>query len=314
SRVVRRLRRELGKLVDLEIRGADTELDKLIVEALVDPLMHVVRNALDHAIEPAEERRALLKEESGRISIDAFQRGSHVVIEVRDDGRGIDRAALRRRAEQVGLVEPDAVLSDKETLDLIFAPGISTREQVTETSGRGVGMDIVRSNLAALGGVVDVESTPGRGTAIAITLPITLAIIQSLIVGVRDRRFAIPLNSVLETLVVDAGAIQVSEGRSLLNLRGTPLLLRRIDEEFGLTASARAVRPCVIVVGVGEQRLGLIVDRLEGQQDTVIKPIQGPVQNLRGISGATDLGDQDPVLVLDLSALVEDALRRREAA
>jgi two-component system chemotaxis sensor kinase CheA len=314
SRVVRRLRRELGKQVELEIRGADTELDKLIVEALVDPLMHVVRNAIDHAIEPADERRAQLKDETGRISIDAFQRGSHVVIQVRDDGRGIDRAALRRRAEQLHLVQSGAVLSDKETVDLIFAPGISTREQVTETSGRGVGMDIVRSNLAALGGVVDVESTPGRGTAIAMTLPITLAIIQSLIVGVRDRRFAIPLNSVLETLVIDPGAIQLSEGRALLNLRGTPLLLRRIDEEFGLTDGARAARPCVIVIGIGDQRVGLIVDRLEGQQDTVIKPIQGPVQNLRGISGATDLGDQDPVLVLDLSALVEDALRRREAA
>ncbi len=314
SRVVRRLRRELGKQVELEIRGADTELDKLIVEALVDPLMHAVRNALDHAIEPADERRALLKDETGRISIEAFQRGSHVVIEVRDDGRGIDRAALRRRAEQLGLVEPGDVLSEKETLDLIFAPGISTRDEVTETSGRGVGMDIVRSNLAVLGGVVDVESTPGRGTAIAMTLPITLAIIQSLIVGVRDRRFAIPLNSVLETLVVDPAAIQTSEGRALLNLRGTPLLLRRIDEEFGLTGGARAPRPCVIVIGIGDQRVGLIVDRLEGQQDTVIKPIQGPVQNVRGISGATDLGDQDPVLVLDLSALVEDALRRREAA
>src|SRR4029453_10455774 len=173
---------------------------------------------------------------------------------------------------------------------------------------------IVRSNLAALGGVVDVESTPGRGTAIAMTLPITLAIIQSLIVGVRDRRFAIPLNSVLETLVIDPSAIQVSEGRALLNLRGPPLRLRRIDEEFGLTSGARAARPCVIVIGIGDQRIGLIVDRLEGQQDTVIKPIQGPVQNLRGISGATDLGDQDPVLVLDLSALVEDALKRREAA
>jgi two-component system, chemotaxis family, sensor kinase CheA len=314
SRVVRRLRRELGKQVELEIRGADTELDKLIVEALVDPLMHVVRNALDHAIEPADERRALLKDETGRISIEAFQRGSHVVIEVRDDGRGIDRVALRRRAEQAGRVQPGELLTDKETLDLIFAPGLSTRDEVTETSGRGVGMDIVRSNLAALGGVVDVESTPGRGTAIAMTLPITLAIIQSLIVGVRDRRFAIPLNSVLETLVVDPAAIQLSEGRSLLNLRGTPLLLRRIDEEFALTGGERAPRPCVIVIGIGDQRVGLIVDRLEGQQDTVIKPIQGPVQNVRGISGATDLGDQDPVLVLDLSALVEDALRRREAA
>jgi two-component system chemotaxis sensor kinase CheA len=314
SRVVRRLRRELGKQVDLEIRGADTELDKLIVEALVDPLMHVVRNALDHAIEPPDERRALGKEESGRVSIHAFQRGSHVVIEVRDDGRGIDATRLRQRAEQLGLVEHGAVLSEKETLDLIFAPGISTRDEVSETSGRGVGMDIVRSNLGALGGVVDVHSSLGRGTAIAMTLPITLAIIQSLIVGVRDRRFAIPLNAVLETLVIDPAAIQSSEGRSLLNLRGEPLLLRRLDHEFALDGGAAAARPCVIVIGIGDQRVGLVVDRLEGQQDTVIKPIQGPVQNLRGISGATDLGDRDPVLVLDVSALVEDALRRREAA
>jgi two-component system, chemotaxis family, sensor kinase CheA len=314
SRVVRRLRRELGKQVELEIRGADTELDKLIVEALVDPLMHVVRNALDHAIEPPAERRRIGKDESGRIAIQAFQRGSHVVIEVRDDGRGIDRPALRRRAEQLGLVERGAALTDKETLDLIFAPGISTRDEVSETSGRGVGMDIVRSNLAALGGVVDVQSTPGQSTSIAMTLPITLAIIQSLIVGVRDRRFAVPLNAVLETLVIEPGDVQVSEGRSLLNLRGEPLLLRRLDHEFDLAAGAPAARPCVIVIGIGDQRVGLVVDRLEGQQDTVIKPIQGPVQNLRGISGATDLGDQDPVLVLDVSALVEDAVRRREAA
>jgi two-component system chemotaxis sensor kinase CheA len=314
SRVVRRLRRELGKQVELDIRGADTELDKLIVEALVDPLMHVVRNALDHAIEAPEERRALGKEQSGRIAIQAFQRGSHVVIEVRDDGRGIDAPRLRQRAEQLGLVERGAVLTEKETIDLIFAPGISTRDEVSETSGRGVGMDIVRSNLAALGGVVDVQSRLGHGTAIAMTLPITLAIIQSLIVGVRDRRFAIPLNAVLETLVIDPASIQVSEGRSLLNLRGEPLLLRRLDQEFALDAGAPAARPCVIVIGVGEQRVGLVVDRLEGQQDTVIKPIQGPIQNMRGISGATDLGDQDPVLVLDVSALVEDAVRRREAA
>jgi len=314
SRVVRRLRRDLAKDVELEIRGADTELDKLIVEALVDPLMHVVRNAIDHAIEPPEERRARGKAQSGRIAIDAFQRGSHVVIAVRDDGRGIDTERLRAKAEEQGLVEPGALLSEKETLDLVFAPGLSSRESVTETSGRGVGMDVVRANLVALGGLVDVESTPGRGTTISMTLPITLAIIQSLIVGAREQRFAIPLNAVLETMVVDADAIQVSEGRELLNLRGEPLVLRRLADEFGLQTGAAAERPFVIVVGIGEQRIGLVVDRLEGQQDTVIKPIQGPIQELRGISGATDLGDQDPVLVLDVTALVEDAGRRREAA
>jgi two-component system, chemotaxis family, sensor kinase CheA len=313
SRVVRRMRRDLGKDVRLEIRGADTELDKLIVEALVDPLMHVVRNALDHAIEPPEERLAAGKDAVGRVVVEALQRGNHVVIAVSDDGRGIDSAAVRAKAESAGLVAPSESLSEKEILDLIFAPGISTRGEVTETSGRGVGMDVVRSNLTALGGVVDVDSTPGRGTMISMTLPITLAIIQSLIVGVARQRFAIPLNSVLETLLIEPAEIQRSEGRELLNLRGEPLLLRRLAQDFRLEGKA-AEKPCVIVMGIGDQRIGLIVDRLEGQQDTVIKPIQGPIQSVRGIAGATDLGDQDPVLVLDVSALVEDAIRRREVA
>ena len=239
SRVVRRLRVDLGKDVRLELRGADTELDKLIVEELVDPLMHVVRNALDHAIEPREERIAGGKDPEGRIRIEAFQRGNHVVIAVADDGRGIDTAALRALAEAKGIVQPGDVLSERETLDLIFAPGISTRSEVTETSGRGVGMDVVHTNLTALGGVVDVESTPGRGTTISMTLPITLAIIQSLIVVVARQRFAIPLNAVHETLLIDGSEIQRSEGRELLNLRGEALPLRRLAAEFDLAAARR---------------------------------------------------------------------------
>jgi len=314
SRVVRRMRRDLGKDVRLDIRGADTELDKLIVEALVDPLMHVVRNALDHAIEPVEERVAAGKDPVGRIGIDAFQRGNHVVIAVSDDGKGIDTAALRQRAEQAGVVTPDESLTEKETLNLAFAPGISTREEITETSGRGVGMDVVRSNLTSLGGVVDIETVAGRGTTISMTLPITLAIIQSLIVRVSDQRFAIPLNAVMETLMIEPSEIQRSEGRELFNLRGDAIGVRRLASEFGIESDSLAERPYVIVVGMGEQRVGLLVDRLEGQQDTVIKPIQGPVHSIRGIAGATDLGDQNPVLVLDISALVEDSVRRREAA
>ena len=314
SRVVRRVRRDLDKEVNLEIRGADTELDKLIVEALVDPLMHVVRNAIDHAIENADERAASGKPRAGTISIDAFQRGNHVVIAVSDDGAGIDTATLRARAEEAGLVRSDEVLSEKETLDLVFTPGLSTRTEVTGTSGRGVGMDVVRANLTALGGIVDVESTPGRGTTISMTLPITLAIIQSLLVSVGRRRFAIPLNSVLETLLIEREEIQHSEGRELLNLRGEPLLLRHLTEEFGLPSDEAVEKPYVIVMGIGDQRIGLVVDRLEGQQDTVIKPIQGPIQAVRGIAGATDLGDQEPLLVLDASAIVEDAVRRREVA
>jgi len=313
SRVVRRLRRDTDKEVRLELRGADTELDKLIVEELVDPLMHVVRNSFDHAIEPADERSALGKPEVGSIRIEAFQRGNHVVIEVADDGRGIDLERLQERGVERGLVDAGDTLSRREVLDLIFAPGLSTRDEVTETSGRGVGMDVVKNNLTALGGVVDVDSQEGRGTTITLTLPITLAIIQALVVGVGGQRYAVPLNSVLETMLVDTQEIQRSDGREILNLRGEPLLLRRLTQEFGLP-EIEGAKPHVVVIGLGDARLGLVVERLEGQQDTVIKPVQGPVQNVRGIAGATELGDLGAVLVLDVAALIEDAGRRREAA
>ena len=314
SRVLRSLRRELDKDVRLEIRGADTELDKLIVEELVDPLMHTVRNALDHAIESPEERLAAGKDPEGCIKIEALQRGNHVVIAVSDDGRGIDAAKVRSHAEAKGMVEPDEVMSDQEILDLVFMPGMSTRDEVTETSGRGVGMDVVRSNITSLGGVVDISSIPGRGTTISMTLPITLAIIQSLIVRVASQRFAIPLNAVLETLLIDGSDIQRSEDREILNLRGDALNLRRLAADFELGAPGRDEKQFVVVLGMGELRIGLLVDGLEGQQDTVIKPIQGPVQNVRGIAGATELGDQEPVLVLDVSAFVDETMRRREVA
>ncbi len=314
SRVIRRLRVELEKDVRLELRGADTELDKLIVEELVDPLMHIVRNALDHAIESPSERSGEGKDPQGCIKINAFQRGNHVVIAVSDDGRGIDRERLRAKAEANGVIEPGDVLTDKETLDLIFAAGVSTCDEVTETSGRGVGMDVVRHNLSQLGGVVDVESEPGRGTTISMTLPITLAIIRSLLVAVADQRFAIPLNTVHETLSIDREQIQRSQNREILNHRGDALLLRRLSDEFGLPGVSHDDKIFVVVLGMGDSRIGLIVDRLLGQQDTVIKPIQGPIQTIRGIAGATELGDQNPVLVLDVSALLADALRRKEAA
>jgi two-component system chemotaxis sensor kinase CheA len=276
--------------------------------------MHVVRNAFDHAIESPEERIAAGKPREGAIRLEAYQRGNDVVIAATDDGRGIDSDAVRRRAEERGIVDAGDHLSRKEVLDLIFAPGLSTRAEVTETSGRGVGMDVVRANITALGGVVDVASKPGSGTTITMTLPITLAIIQALIVGVEAQRFAIPLNSVRETLLVDPAEVQRSDGRELLNLRGEALLLRRLAVEFGLgeASAPAAAKSYAVVLGIGDARLGLLVDRLEGQQDVVIKPIQGPIRSVRGIAGATEVGDSGAVLVLDVSALVEDA-RARDA-
>jgi two-component system chemotaxis sensor kinase CheA len=308
SRVVRRLRVDLQKEVRLEVQGADTELDKLIVEELVDPLMHLVRNAFDHAIEAADEREACGKPVEGCIRLEATQRGNDVVIAVSDDGRGIDSGAVLQRARERGLVDAGVELTEKEILGLVFQPGLSTRSQVTETSGRGVGMDVVRANIGELGGIVDIDSTPGRGTTVSMTLPITLAIIRSLVVGVGRERFAIPLNSVRETLLVEPSEVQRSDGREMLNLRGDPLLLTRLGDEFGLGGD-RTEKQYAVVLSIGDQRMGLLVDRLEGQQDTVVKPIRGPVSVVRGIAGATELGEQGTVLVLDVSALVEDGIR-----
>ncbi len=314
SRVVRRLRRELDKEVALEFSGSDTELDKLIVEQLIDPLMHVVRNAFDHAIESGPERRAAGKPSEGSIFIRAIQRGNHVLIEVQDDGRGIDVERVRALGVERDLIDPQESLSDKEVLELVFQPGFSTREEVTETSGRGVGMDVVRTNLAALGGMVELATELGRGTTVTLTLPITLAIIQALIVGVGEERFAIPLNSVLETLNVDRDSIQRSEGREMLNLRGEALPLRRLADEFELPSTNVETKQFVVVLGLGDRRMGLIVDRLEGQQDTVIKPIQGPIQQVRGIAGATEQGEGGAILVIDVASIVDEAVRRRDAA
>ncbi|MBW2229960.1 MAG: chemotaxis protein CheA [Deltaproteobacteria bacterium] len=314
SRVVRRLRRDQDKNVSMDFRGADTELDKLIVEQLVDPLMHVVRNAFDHAIESPADRRAAGKPEDATIFVQAFQRGNHVVIEVRDDGGGIDRAKVRAIAESQGLVSPDDELTERETLDLIFLPGLSTRGEISETSGRGVGMDVVRANLAALGGMGEVNSVGGRGTTVSMTLPGTLASIRALSVGVAEHRFAIPLNSVLETLLLEGHEIQRSEDREILNLRGDALTLRRLSEEFELSGTRNDGKQYAVVLGMGEQRVGLLVDDLHGQQDTVIKSINGPIREIAGIAGATELGDQGVVLVIDVSYIVGESTRRMEAA
>jgi two-component system, chemotaxis family, sensor kinase CheA len=314
SRVVRRLRRDLDKDVELEFSGAETELDKLIVENLVDPLVHLVRNAFDHAIESAEERLAAGKSAAGKIHVRAMQRGNHVVLEVQDDGRGMNEESILSTARARGLISDSETPSRRDLLNLVFEPGFSTREEVSSTSGRGVGMDVVRSNLADMGGAVELASTVGRGTTVTITLPITLAIMQALIVSIGQERYAIPLGSVLETLAVEPEQIGRSEGRELLNLRGEPLLLKRLGEELDIDCAPRDARQFAVVIGVGEQRLGLLVDRLEGQQDAVIKPIKGPVQDIRGIAGAAELGDRDAILVVDVSAIVSDHTRRREAA
>lgn len=309
-RVMRRILQESGKEVDLEITGAETELDKLIVEDLSDPLIHVVRNAVDHGIEPAEDREASGKPRRGKIRIDAQQRGNHVAITVSDDGRGLSRDKIRRKAEEKGLLAAGVAPDDRELFDLVFLPGFSTKEEVTELSGRGVGMDVLRKNVSRLSGMIELASEAGHGTSVTISLPITLAIIQALLVRVDRQTYAVPLSSVLETLAVEPGQVKVLEGRPVLRLRDHTLPLVRVDAVLGANGH-RELPAYAVVVGVAEKRVAFGVDDLLSQQDVVIKSLGRRLQALRGLAGATDLGDQRTVLVLDVAALVDDVFQGR---
>jgi two-component system chemotaxis sensor kinase CheA len=311
SRVVRKISRDAGKQIRLAISGADTELDKLIVEELSDPLMHVIRNCIDHGIERPEVRQRAGKPEVGLISIAAEQRGNHVVITVEDDGGGLDEKGLVDKALQRGLIDAAQAreLTRREVHNLMFLPGLTTKAVADEVSGRGVGMDVVKTNIARLSGIIDVSSEAGEGTRLTITLPITLAIIQALVIRAAGRTFAIPLNSVLESLLVTASDIATVERREVMTLRGQTLPLARLDRVFELERSAPPpLRQFVVVVGLAQHRIGLLVDELVGQQDIVIKPIGQALRGVRGIAGATELGGKKTVLVLDVAAIVEEAV------
>ncbi|MHB8763864.1 MAG: chemotaxis protein CheA, partial [Deferrisomatales bacterium] len=309
-RVMRKILHDSPKEVDLEIHGAETELDKLIVEDLSDPLVHVIRNCVDHGIEAPEVREAQGKPRRGRVRVSGHQRGNHVVIEVADDGAGLSRERIRRRAVEKGLLSADATPADKELFELVFLPGFSTKDQVTEISGRGVGMDVLRKNIAELSGMIELASEEGAGTRIAIVLPITLAIIQALLVRLGGQTYALPLNTVLETLALDPGQVKALEGRPVLRLRDVTMPLARVDRMFG-AAGAPEMPRYAVVVGVAEKRVALGVDDLVSQQDVVIKSLGARLQGIRGLAGATDLGDQKTVLVLDVAALVDEVFAGR---
>jgi len=311
ARVVRQISREHDKDIHLVITGAETEVDKLIVEELSDPLMHMIRNAIDHGIEQRKTRLARGKPEVGTIALNAYQKGNHVVIEVQDDGAGIDEQKVLTQAIRRGLVteQEAATMLPRDVLAFVFVPGFSTKEGVDELSGRGVGMDIVKTNISKLGGVIDVQSEPGTGTKMTVTLPITLAIISALVVVVAGRRYAIPLASVLEALVFEPWALRTIEGREVMSLRGQTLALCRLEQLFGLPSpvTEELARRFVVVIGAGAQRLGCVVDQLIGQQDIVIKALGKSLESVRGFSGATELGDQHVGLVIDAPALIEEA-------
>lgn len=310
SRIVRKISREQGKKVELKFFGADTELDKLIVEDISDPMMHIIRNAIDHGIESREIRAARGKDEKGIIRISSFQKGNHVVIEVEDDGNGIDVEKVKDKALQKGLVNDISSVSDREAIDFLFLPGFSTADKVSEVSGRGVGMDVVRNNIAAISGMVDIETRKGKGSRFIITLPITLAIIKALIINCSGRTYALPITSVLESLLMTDKEIKTIERKEVIQLRESTLPLLRLESYFDISrSSAHPKEFYVVVVGVAEKRLGIVIDDLLGQQDIVIKSLGDSFKRYRGISGAADLGDQRTILVLDVGGIVNEAMR-----
>ncbi|GMU11188.1 chemotaxis protein CheA [Corallococcus caeni] len=315
ARLVRKIAREAGKEIDFVSSGGEVELDKLIVEELSDPLMHLIRNAIDHGAEGPEARLGAGKPRRAVVRLRAEQKGNHVVISVSDDGSGIDEVRVREVALARGLVTSSQVseMTRRELLNLIFLPGFSTRSSVSSLSGRGVGLDVVKNNLGNLSGIIDVWSERGKGTAFHLTLPVTLAIVRALVVGVSGRTYAVPLNSVLEILSVQPRDIRTVERREVLDLRGQTLPFLRLGRLFHLP-EREVNRHFVVVVGLAQQRLGIAVDELFGQQDIVTKPLGGRLSRVKGISGATDLGNRRTVLVLDVAELLEEGIaheRRR---
>lgn len=307
-RVVRDLARAQGKQVQLAVEGADVEVDTSIVEHIRDPLTHMVRNAVDHGIETPEERSRRGKPATGQLVLRAFHEGGSIVVQVEDDGGGLDRARIAAKAKALGLSpEPGDAL-----LRLIFEPGFSTSERVTDVSGRGVGLDVVRRNVEALHGSVSAESPEGRGTTITLRLPLTLAIVQGFRVGVGGETYILPLDSVVECLDLPAGGGGTGEATGVLGLRGQPLPFLRLRRHLGVPGDAPG-REAVVVVRHGGATAGIAVDQLLGESQTVIKPLSRLFQGLPGISGSSILGDGRVALILDVGGLLREALRRAQA-
>jgi two-component system chemotaxis sensor kinase CheA len=305
ARTVRKIARELGKEIELTLRGEETELDKMMVEELSDPLMHIIRNAIDHGIEPKEERARAGKPLVGSVTLEAYQKGNSVVIDVRDDGRGVDAEAVRRVAVVRGLLGPKETIDQQRAIELMFMAGFSTAAAVSEISGRGVGLDVVKKNIQELKGTIEVHSVPGEGTTFRISLPITLAIIQALIVRAGEDAYAIPLTSVEESLRIRPDEIRTVEGREVLNLRENAIPLLRLSDAFGVEAPPRE-KFFVVVTRAGERQIGLIVDALVRQQEIVIKSIGERLKSIPGIAGATEVGENEIILVVDVGSLIEE--------
>ena len=302
-RLVHDLARETGKTIELSTDGETTEIDKTVIERLADPLVHLIRNAADHGLESAEDRVAAGKPATGRVRLSAHQSGGEVVITIRDDGRGIDRDRVRAKAEAQGLIEPGAAIGEQDLLQMVFHPGFSTAAAVTNLSGRGVGMDVVKRTIEALRGSIDIASRPGEGSEVSLRIPLTLAIIDGLLVRVGHGRYVIPLGAVEECLELSLDEDMRSRGRSFISLRNSLVPFLRLREMFD-TGTPPELHQKVVVVSTGEERIGLVVDQIIGDHQTVIKSMSKLHSGLPTFSGATILGDGGVALILDVAHLV----------
>ncbi len=307
-RMVRDLARDLDKKIELIVSGEETELDKSIVEEIGDPLVHIIRNSCDHGIEQPNVRTAAGKNEVGTVELKAYNEGNHIVIEINDDGKGIDPEKIKQKALESGMInerEADS-MSDKEAFSLIFKAGLSTAAQVTNVSGRGVGMDVVKTNIEKLNGIIDVDSEIGKGSVMKLKIPLTLAIIQALLVGAQEEYYAIPIASVLETVRINFDDISTVEGRSVLRLRNEVLPLVKLADIFGVKeVFDNSEHVYVVVIGLAEKKLGVIVDTLVGQEEIVIKSLGDYLKGIAGIAGATIRGDGKVTLIVDIAALMD---------
>lgn len=309
-RLVRDVSRDLGKKVKLEIEGEDTELDKSVIEDLLDPLIHCVRNSVDHGLESAEEREAAGKRPEGLVKLRASNEGNMIIIEVIDDGKGIDVTSVRKRAIDRGLIHPNKSLSDIEAFNLIFEPGFSTAKKVTNLSGRGVGLDVVRKQIEKLNGNVSVWSEHGKGSRFTIKIPLTLAIIQGLLIRVGKEVYAIPITSVVDSHRIKPTDIKMIDNYEVFNVRDDVVSLIRLSRLFGIPESGERDHHFVVIVGSGDKKMGLMVDSLIGEEDVVIKPLRDRYTNAPGIAGATILGDGTVALIIDVSQLLDLGLRQ----
>lgn len=304
-RLVRDLSKGLNKKVNLVIDGEETELDKSVIEDLLDPLMHSVRNALDHGIESVEERKAAGKPEEGTVMLRASNEGNMILIEISDDGKGIDVSAVRAKAIERGLIHPNKVLTDIESFNLIFDPGFSTASSITNISGRGVGLDVVKRQIEKLNGSVTVSSQRGKGSKFTIKLPLTLAIIQGLLVRVGRETYSIPITSVIESHRIKPSDIRMIDNYEVFNVRSDVVSLLRLNRLFRIQTAEQGEYCFVVIVGTSDKRVGLMVDSLIGEEDVVIKPLRDQYTNSPGIAGASILGDGSVCLIIDVSQLLE---------